>query len=57
MARRNHSPGTKPCTCNKCLATAVTPAGTTHRRCPVQPDQPLRPKGQGIEVALRGKWE
>lgn len=57
MARRNHSTGTKSCTCNKCLATAVAPAGTTHRRCPGQPEQPLRPKGQGIEPAQRGKWE
>lgn len=57
MARRNHSPGTKPVTCNKCLHTAVAPAGKTHRRCPGQPEQPLRPKHQGIEPAQRGQWE
>lgn len=57
MARRNHSTGTKSCTCNKCLHTAVAPAGKVHRRCPGQPEQPLRPKSQGIEPAQRGRWE
>jgi hypothetical protein len=57
MARRNHSTGTKSATCNKCLHTAVSVAGKVHRRCPGQPEQPLRPKGQGIEPAQRGRWE
>jgi hypothetical protein len=57
MARRNHSAGTKSATCSKCLHTAVSVVGKVHRRCPGQPDQPLRPKSQGIEPAQRGKWE
>lgn len=58
MARRNHSTGTKDVTCNKCLHTAKSGVGgKAHRRCPGQPEQPLRPKHQGIEPAQRGRWE
>lgn len=57
MAKRNHSPSMKSVTCNKCLHTAVAVPGKTHRRCPGQPEQPLRPKHQGIEPAQRGRWE
>lgn len=58
MSKRNHSAGTKSCTCNKCLITCnSTVSGTVHRRCPGQPEQPLRPKHQGIEPAQRGRWE
>lgn len=57
MARRNHSSPNKTATCNKCLHTANSVPGTVHRRCPGQPEQPLRPKSQGIEPAQRGRWE
>jgi hypothetical protein len=56
--RRNHKPNMKPSTCNKCLNQAHAVPGTVHRRCPGQPDQPIRPKHQGIEPASgRGRWE
>ncbi len=56
--RRNHNPNMKPVTCNKCLHTAVSVPGKTHRRCPGQPEQPLRPKHQGLDPASgRGRWE
>ena len=57
MAKKNHSSGAKTTTCNKCLHQAHAIAGTVHRRCPGQPDQPLRPKHQGIEGPQRGRWE
>lgn len=51
------STGAKTCTCNKCLIEAHSIPGTTHRRCPGQPEQPLRGKGQNIPSANRGRWE
>jgi hypothetical protein len=57
MSTRNHSPNMKLVTCNKCLHTAVSVPGTAHRRCPGQPEQPIRPKHQGIDAQLRGRWE
>lgn len=57
MARRTQSSPNKNLTCNKCLHTANSIPGTVHRRCPGQPEQPLRPKSQGIEPAQRGRWE
>ena len=57
MARRNQSTGSKPVTCNKCLRTGVSIPGKTHRRCPGQPEAPLRPRSEGIEPAMRGRWE
>ncbi len=57
MAKRNHSPNMKDVTCNKCLHTAKAVPGKVHRRCPGQPEQPIRPKHQGIEPAQRGRWE
>lgn len=55
--RRNHNPNMKQVTCNKCLHTAVAVPGKQHRRCPGQPEQPIRPKHQGIEGHARGRWE
>jgi hypothetical protein len=58
MAKHNQSTGTKSVTCNKCLLTERSGvAGKVHRRCPGQPEQPIRPKSQGIEPAQRGRWE
>lgn len=57
MAKRNHSPSMKQVTCNKCLHSTISVPGKVHRRCPGQPEQPLRPKHQGIEPAQRGRWE
>lgn len=54
---KNHTPSTKTVTCNKCLIQAHSVSGKVHRRCPGQPDQPLRPKHQGIEPNQRGRWE
>jgi hypothetical protein len=56
-SRRNHSPNSKPVTCNKCLISTVGTPGKVHRRCSGQPEQPIRPKHQGIEPAQRGRWE
>ncbi len=58
MSTKNHNPNMKPCTCNKCLATALSISGKTHRRCPGQAEAPLRPKHDGIQPASgRGRWE
>lgn len=57
MAKKNHTPSFKTVTCNKCLQQAQSCPGKVHRRCPGQPDAPLRPKHQGIEPAQRGRWE
>lgn len=57
MAKKTHNSGAKTTTCNKCLHQAHSIPGTVHRRCPGQPDQPLRPKHEGIEGSQRGRWE
>lgn len=58
MARKgNKSAGYKECTCSKCgMVTNSTPS-TPHRRCPGQPDQPLRSRGNNIPGELRGTWQ
>lgn len=55
--KRNHNPGAKTCTCSKCNTEAHSIPGKTHRRCPGQPDQPLRTAGNYIVAADRGKWK
>lgn len=54
----------KPCTCDKCGAEAVSMSGTYHRRCTGQPrnsesDAPamIRPKHDKLGVEFRGKWQ
>jgi len=55
MAKKSNP--AKACKCNKCGATASSIAGTRHRRCSGQSDQPLRGRGANIPSANRGTWE
>jgi len=58
MANRNKaSVGMKDSTCSKCLIQAHSVPGTHHRRCPGQPDQPLRGRGENLPSESRGRWE
>lgn len=56
-SRRNHSSPSKECICNVCENTAVAIPGKTHRRCPGQKGQPIRPKHQNLSGGDRGRWE
>lgn len=56
MAKRNHSPNVKVCTCNKCGVEAHSVPGKVHRRCGGQEGAEIRPKHKGIEPANRGRW-